>query len=52
MHYQKRTLLQRIREACPGREVGLIKTRSRYGYALTLAPEAVVVRPAAPVPAS
>ncbi len=51
MHYQKRTLLQRIREACPGREVGLIKTRSRYGYALTLAPESVIVRPAAPVPA-
>lgn len=50
MHYQKRTLLQRIREACPGREVGLIKTRSRYGYALTLAPESVVVRPAPSLP--
>ncbi len=46
MHYQKRTLLQRIQEACPGREKGLIVTRSRYGYALNMAPDAVLVRPA------
>jgi DNA-binding response OmpR family regulator len=46
MHYQKRTLLQRIREVCPGREKGLIQTRNRYGYALALLPESVQLRPA------
>ena len=45
MHYQKRTLLQRIQEVCPGRERGLIKTRNRYGYALELPAHAVVYRP-------
>jgi len=44
MHYQKRTLLQRIREACPGGEKDLITTRNRYGYALNLPPESVVLR--------
>lgn len=43
IHYQKRTLLQRIREACPGRERGLIETRSKCGFVLALAPEAVVL---------
>ena len=44
MHYQKRTLLQRIQEICPGREKGLIKTRSRFGYALELSTDAVLYR--------
>lgn len=43
IHYQKRTLLQRIREACPGRERGLIETRSKCGYVLKLPVEAVLL---------
>lgn len=41
IHYQKRTLLQRVREHCPEWEERLIETRNKCGFVLALAPEAV-----------
>lgn len=41
IHYQKRTLLQRVREFCPGWEERLIETRNKFGYVLALPPERV-----------
>jgi DNA-binding winged helix-turn-helix (wHTH) protein len=41
IHYQKRTLLQRVREYCPEWEERLIETRNKCGFVLALAPQAV-----------
>jgi len=41
IHYQKRTLLQRVREHCPDWEERLIETRNKCGFVLALEPEAV-----------
>ncbi|MBL7645768.1 MAG: DEAD/DEAH box helicase [Candidatus Hydrogenedentes bacterium] len=41
IHYQKRTLLQRVREHCPDWEDRLIETRNKCGFVLALEPEAV-----------
>ena len=41
IHYQKRTLLQRVREHCPEWEERLIETRNKCGFVLALSPESV-----------
>lgn len=41
IHYQKRTLLQRVRDHCPEWEERLIETRNKCGFVLALAPESV-----------
>lgn len=41
IHYQKRTLLQRVRDYCPDWEERLIETRNKCGFVLALEPAAV-----------
>ncbi len=41
IHYQKRTLLQRVRDFCPGWEDRLIETRNKCGFVLALSPASV-----------
>lgn len=41
IHYQKRTLLQRVRDYCPEWEERLIETRNKCGFVLALEPAAV-----------
>jgi DNA-binding winged helix-turn-helix (wHTH) protein len=41
IHYQKRTLLQRVRDFCPEWEDRLIETRNKCGFVLALEPDSV-----------
>ncbi len=46
MHFQKRKLLKRVRDAAPGRK-NLVTTIRQRGFRLNLDPEEVLLKPAA-----